>query len=281
MQFLKILNIPPGPYYSWRRAWLLIALSMSACGFLSIGAVYGFHSFRQQAAREKGSCIQRIVQSGPQYCAFHTAFFAEALGLATDLPTFFYSFDSREAEKKLLETHLFKEVIVKKVKPNTLFIEYAPRCPIAYLGEYSNTALDEEGRLFPFTPFFTPKKLPLVFWGNELSEKQIEGGIWGKNLSEEKMTIVRNLFFLFPDVQLKSIDLATIHAPTLGQRQMIVVLERNKQKHILRLTPKNYLLEIQNYFKLLETGLLGKEEVCTVDLRLPQVAYFSHGEERT
>ncbi len=39
------------------------------------------------------------------------------------------------------------------------------RTPYAYIGEFANTAIDKEGYLFPFRPFFTPKNLPILYIG--------------------------------------------------------------------------------------------------------------------
>ena len=76
---------------------------------------------------------------------------------------------------------LIKKASIKKIPPGTLYIEYQMRVPLAYLGDYTNTALDEEGYLFPFSPFFTPKKLPIIYLGLQQDDAQ-----WGMTLKQDQ-----------------------------------------------------------------------------------------------
>ena len=139
-------GLSAAPRYSIKRVFSLIVLSALPLCFALV--------FVQQ--RLSNAPITAIVQTG----GLPTEYLAEILDIAVDKPTSLTHFDLKEARQKLLATHLISEVTLKKMKPNHLFIDYTVRTPIAILGNYTNTGIDDEGIVFPLLPAYLPKNLP-------------------------------------------------------------------------------------------------------------------------
>ena len=104
---------------------------------------------------------------------------AELLELSCDCPTSFRHYNTKKAEQKLLASALFSEVKIKKVKPNSLSVKYTLRKPVALLANCANTAVDQEGVLFPLFPTYHPHQLPKLIldvphtpWGKTIALDQ-------------------------------------------------------------------------------------------------------------
>ena len=250
--------------------------------------------------------IRAIVQTGPQKEALKTTYLAELLDLSKDKPLLCSDFDIKEATRKLLQSPIIKEAEVKIKEPGILYIDYTIRQPVAFLLDYYNVALDEEGYPFPVAPFLTPKNLPNLYLG--LKEK-IE---WNVPITDEKIElafevlnmlsrpIVKDLF------NVKRIDVSNAFEFSLGRREIVLLTEdeiytTQKGKEVcfilprlLRLFPKKLSQELGNYLKLREQ-LLEKEKhrlifpeddrntvycpLKIIDYRIPQIAFIEEGTE--
>lgn len=82
-----------------------------------------------------------MIQSGPLECAL----LAEVLGLCVDQS---YPINLQEARQKLLDTYTIEEAQVSKAGPHLLSIDYRLRKPLAIVGDFTNTAIDETGLFF-------------------------------------------------------------------------------------------------------------------------------------
>lgn len=138
-----------GPRYSLKRVITTILLSTLPLCLALI--------FVQKQAKDIP--IYGIVQTGK----LPTTYLAEILQLSSDQPTLFSEFDFKQGKQKLLQTFAIKEATIRKIKSGILLIDYQLRTPIALLGGYANTAIDQEGVLFPLLPAYFPQKLPLLF----------------------------------------------------------------------------------------------------------------------
>ncbi|MFN0065739.1 MAG: cell division protein FtsQ/DivIB [Chlamydiales bacterium] len=179
---------------------------------------------------------------------------AELLGLSVDQPISFRHFPLKEAKNRLLDNGIFDEVHLKKIRPNILFVKYSLKKPIALVGDTTNLAVDQEGSLFPFSPFYSAEKLPTVFFGRKIpSAVQIE--IFTK---------------LIQKPQVERLDLSRVDVPSLGRRGVIVT---TIEKQLLRLTPKEYEKE-WTHFEAMKKALPKNSLISTIiDLRIPNVAY--------
>jgi hypothetical protein len=181
-----------------------------------------------------------------------------------------------------------------------LFIDYTAREPLAWLFDYENTAIDEEGYLFPVSPFFTPKNLPEIYLGCAPFSN------WHIAPSDKKLHLAFKLLTLlsapaYKDLfKVRRIDVSHAFASSYGSREIVLILEdelyKNEQvlslPRLLRLSTKNYTQDLGNYLKLREK-LLEKEEAemqkgplhahlgeTIVDLRLPELAFIKSSAEK-
>jgi hypothetical protein len=239
--------------------------------------------------------IASIVQTGPQREALKTTYLAELMQLSVDHPQNIHSFDPHVAKAALLRSHVIKDASVKVMPPQTIYVDYTIRQPVAFLDDYENIAIDEEGYLFPLFPFFPPKKLPGVYFGSSLTNP-----LQGKAF-ELALTLVRLLGEpaykgLF---HIRRIDVSNINASSYGRREIVLLTEdqifqKSEGKEclfvlprLLRLSLKNYAAELGNYLKLREQ-LLEQEcknlsftdgqDFCrlpekVIDLRLANLAF--------
>ncbi len=238
--------------------------------------------------------VVAIAQRSADVEILPTAYLAELMELSTDRPSNLYKIKTKDLELKLGRSALIKHAEVTKINPGTVLVDYTLRKPIAFLGDFSNTALDEEGVLVPFKPYFTPKKLPTIYLG--LNED--EEGTWGKPLQSTRATLALHLYKLITTQccgersQLLRIDVSKAQALSYGQRQIVVIMEERIEKNqglfvyprMLRLSTENYRQELANYLILREHLNRAPEEtaqtgtvlapLAIIELRVPHLAFI-------
>ena len=266
-----------------RRAIAYILLSIL---IVTGGTTFTVGYYRQKIAAKKQDPaydIEALLQTTPGKESLKTIYLAELLGLSIDQPTNLYNFNTKEAKRRLLSLRAVSEVQVKKIPPSTIYVDYTLRQPIAFLGDVSNTALDHSGTLFPFTPFYTPKRLPKVYLGTNVPFA------WGDKLRGPHAQLAFELLSLLnelaegQDLVVKEIDVSHAFSPSYGQRHIAVVIDEyysdtsgyTTQTRTLRLSPKHIAEGITNYAKM-RTHLnenISKEAV--IDLRIPRLAFLA------
>lgn len=215
--------------------------------------------------------IASIIQTGPEKEALKTSYLLELLGLSKQSTQNLYRIDLKSGANKLKASPLIEEASLKRIPPNTLYIDYTVRKPIAFLGDVTNTAMDETGVLFPFHPFFTPKKLPIFILG-----AKNEDLIWGKKVENGKfflaIQILKGLESRNSLLKAVKIDVSKAETMSLGQRQIVVVVESLEKglENTLILNSERWLDGIGRYENLLNLPL----DFQVVDLRLDQLAYL-------
>ena len=228
------------------------------------GAVYKYWKPKQQPHIDY---LCRLVQTGPQKEALKTPYLAELIQLSADRPIIAQKFDPILAKRNLKASPVIKNAVIKVIKPDTVYIDYTVRQPIAWLYDFDNVALDDEGVPFPIIPFFSPKKLPEIILG-------LNTFTWGMPLKNEKTELSLTLLKMMLDKSLSvlRLDVTAAFAPSLGKREVVVVLEENGFSKYLRLTPKNFAQELGNYLELRKTL---PPETQVIDLRIPQLAFIT------
>ena len=210
--------------------------------------------------------IDTVIQTGPEKEALSTLYLTELLGLSKDQPQNYFAFDEKAAEEKLLQSPVIKKGSVIKVKPNTIYINYEVLKPIALWGDCSNRALDEEGHSFPVRPFFSPKRLPEIYFGSE-------------QIDLEKFTVAKAILAYldqresFQESTIGMIDVSRATHESFGKREVVLMLEEKKQVWYLRLTPHKFPEELNYYAVLKATSIAHADRKKVVDLRLDKVAY--------
>lgn len=291
-----------------KKALLYIFLSVFiVSGSSAIGLFY-YKYIREKQKEDSTYDIVAIIQSTPNVEKFKTVYLAELLRLSIDYPTNLYTFNVDWAKKQILQSPVIKEVNLFKILPGTILVDYVPRHPIAFLADYTNTAVDEDGVPFPFNPFFTPKNLPQIYLNRNRQGKEIEKMTWGVPIKNEHLDLAFNLFKAATTYcsdtmsSLLRIDVSEAFALSYGQRQLVLIFEERIPKivkghpilwtdtHTLRLSPHNYSEQLANYLVLrahlrehpnrLESmdiypGIVVKEKGIIIDLRLSQLAFIT------
>ncbi len=230
------------------------------------GTHKGLQFYQQYQAKRKVSYLSRIVQTGPQREALKTTYLAELMQICADRPTAAAFFDPGLARGRLLASPVIKEAFVRLTEPDTIFIDYTVRQPAAWLYDFENIALDEEGYPFPVYPFFTPKKLPEIYLG-------IQQFSWNQPLSDQKTSLALMLLQLVNklSLQMLRLDVSQAFHKSLAGREIIVILDEKGFTKTLRLTPKKFAQELGNYLELRDQL---PPEPQIIDLRIPQLAFL-------
>jgi hypothetical protein len=256
-----------------KHSWLLVAIVTMGLGpFLFFGGKKAYHDHQEARKQNDRYLITSIIQTGLDQKALKTDYLASLLGLSKDNPANLYAFDLEEGEKKLLSCPVIREAFLKRIPPDTLYVDYTLRQPLAIVSDFENTAVDEEGRLFPFSPFFSPKNLPEVRFG------LTEFAGWDKPLSGFPLILKMIPLLEHHGLTPLLIDVGQHEASSLGKRQVILHLEN----HLLRLTPDEYPQQLGNYLEFLSELKLQEAEtgktLKVIDLRLPKLAYVDDTE---
>lgn len=274
-------------------------------------AAFGFSYYRHlqgAKAHDPKYHIVALVQTGVEKEQLKTVYLAELLGLSIDHPHNLFTYDVLEAEKKLLACPLIKRAVVKKVSPGTLYVDYTIRKPLAFSGDYSNTAIDEEGVLIPFKPFFTPKKLPeIIFYKGRPKDVTLQDTLWGTSLSgpefERAFAVINycNEKYSSRGMRLMKVDVSNAMASSYGQREIVLEFEEvfqgaqfNYFKPLLlttlvRLNEGDVFKSIDRYallrgsvlHKIFVQAIHGKESMLlrfdpvVIDLRITDLAFIS------
>lgn len=286
--------------------WILLP-TILICGSATIGFSY-YKIMKLKKAHDHRYDIVAIVQTGPEREQLKTLYFAELLDLSVDNPINIFAFDVAKAKKTLLSSPVIKNVEIKKVLPGTIYIDYEIRQPIAFLTDFSNTAVDSEKVAFPFKPFFSPKNLPKITLGERGIYGEERNCIWGECLNGEKMQLAYTLLTAFnrflasPRTDIIAVDVSKAMNESFGRREAVVVFEerfkmdrRNKKQLlvcpvILRLAVNNieksfhyYSLVKQKILaQVLNQAALKKEQAVVrfspliIDLRVPSIALLSN-----
>ncbi|MDF2577390.1 MAG: hypothetical protein K0S74_874 [Chlamydiales bacterium] len=269
------------PHYPYKEQLLgrkqILLLILCITFFISGPGLLGFFYYRHllhKRLQDPQYALHIIEQTGPQKEALKTVYLAEILGLSDDILTSFYAFDTEIATQQLLSTPIIKSAVIKKKFPDKVYIDYTVRTPIAYIYEYTNTAIDKQKKLFPILPYFTPKILPQLYLGlseNDLknvNEREDSAEIWGKVLEGEKVDLAFAIleFLSLPAYSslwnVRYIDVSKAFDKHYGQKQIVVTIEEQLIKEskegpilyvyprTLRLSPKNYISDIKRYLQI-------------------------------
>lgn len=296
------------------RKSLLVLIGSSLCTvFLFFTGLFFFQKIQHSRLNDRGYQIQAIIQTGPEKEALKTTYLAELLDLSIDRPMNLFALDTSLAEKKLCSSPLIAKAKVKKLFPNTLYIDYEVRKPIARLQDYQNIGVDRDGYLFPLSPFFAPKELPEIYLGLPPFEALADsfgrqGGCWKTPLSNRYFDLALQILHFLDGVmrqtgiRVKRIDVSNAYADSLGQREIVlfteeeILVEQNAQvtrcvfPKVLRLSTKEYVQQMNNFFILQKNIMedyrkqIGASQLPVngvfspriIDLRIPRLAFIEN-----
>ena len=207
--------------------WIVLA-TIVISGF-SYGGYFSFRRWDKKRVQDDAYKILSIIQTGPQKEALKSTYLAELMDLSIDRPTNLYLFDTALAEKKLLTSPLIQKAKVKKYKPGSIYVDYSIRQPIAWLYDYENTVIDQEGRIFPVYPFLSPKTLPEIYLG--IHEDLPLQNDWQNALVGKYVELALKTLSLLSDPRLRDffdvvrIDVSNAYAESYGKREIVLLTE--------------------------------------------------------
>lgn len=224
--------------------------------------------------------ITHLFVSSEGELELNADYFAELLGLSVDHMSNIYRFDPKRAELLLRRSPLIRTAKVKKRLPHTVAIHYESRKPRAVLLDWSNTAIDADGKLFPLAPFFADQQLPELYLGIA----QCETMPWGSRLEGDQFRLALELLDCLDEEkqrelgELKRLDVSEAYSDSLGKRQVVLEMDDSMGYHLLlRLNsadPKQSLAHYEELRPYLHNFLRDTEE-GVVDLRVPGFGYVS------
>ena len=244
-------------------AWIVLSTLFITGG--SYKMIHGYLNRQYAQNNTSAYYLSRILQTGPQKEALSTDYLAELIQISADRPICLGKFDPRTAQTRLLSSPVIKRAEVRVIDPDTIYIDYTVRQPVAWLYDFENTALDADGHPFPIFPFFTPKNLPEIYLGlSSISYK--------KQIRSQKLDIAFEILKLAPQLPFtfKRIDVTHALDPSLGKREVVATIEDSHHTHLLRLTPSDFAKQLGNYLEL-RTNLSPQNQI--VDLRLSQIGF--------
>lgn len=258
----------------WALFWIFSSTILISGSLTSLFLYMEYQ--KTQKLQDPAFHIFAIVQTTTNKESLKNAFLAELLNLSVDKPVNLYQFDLKEGEKKILAHSLFNQAHLKKIHPGIIHIDYALRKPIAFLGDAKNTLIDAEGNLFPFKPFFTPKKYPRIYLGIDEEKMGETNTLWGTKIDDERFILARQILRDLESLskivhgQISLIDVSKAFAPSYGKRQIVLVEEQGVQKRYVRLNTEYFHQNLADYVQIRKTLAL---QSCVIDMRIPQIAY--------
>lgn len=265
-------------------AWICV-ITLLVSGSFGAGVFY-WRMLKQKRTADPRYTIVAILQSCDSSEPLPTDYLAELLNLSVDKPTNLYRFSAKDAEQKLLSCPVIKSAEVKKIAPGMIYIKYALRRPIAYLADYSNAGVNEEGLIFPVNPFYTPKNIPELVLG-------LPAGIsWGAKIHPDQLTLSRTIMQQASSsdsgfhCRLKRVDISQAFSQRFGLREIVLCYEHclgtlENLQVTLRLAPDNWQQQLRRYHQL--APKLGPKDRrgqsagvynYTIDMRLSQLAFI-------
>ncbi len=264
--------------------WILTSIF-----FVTGSAAVGLFFFTRWQNRQKTDpkyLITTIVQTGPKKNVLTSEYLSEVMDLSRDRPAHQFKFDVKRAERALLGSPLIKQAKVSLMKPNTVYVDYTVRKPLAWIFEYDNIAIDAEGYLFPVYPHFSPKQLPELYLGLEPFGKSVPvgekgPGQWNVPLKGKYVKLGIDLLKRTRNLNVRRIDVSNAYAATLGSREIVVYVEdeilvtQAQKEHLcifprlVRLSTKNHLKELSNFLELRDNLLENEKDELIVSSDAP------------
>lgn len=234
---------------SIRKAFtFIICVTLAISGTTACWLFLNYY-LTQKRSQDPDYQVRALVQRANGKYNLPTSALIELLGLSIDKPINLYYFDTAKASNSLATLGIFKVVNISKSFPETLVVEYELREPIAYLDDISNTAIDNNFIAFPFFPYYTPKKMPIV----RLNKDDLK---WNTSVIEdENAELVKRVFtqiesFEIPSEKISWIDVSSMLNNNHPFQEIILGIETQNNKKWLRLKAADLSTHLNRYAKL-------------------------------
>lgn len=232
---------------------------------LLILIIFGFFFFfYYQANKSKCFSLKKLTLQAsvhPSSCISSFFFLGKIQALSPDNNNVYSDTDrlQNQLKEQLLENNIFHSLKIKISKHNkAITIKYQLRTPVAYLGNLSNTFVDDQGTTFPATPFFLPQNLPVIF-SKSFNSKE-------KCIDEKEILLMNKM--LHHELPIKVIDFSKLSDPT----SEIVITLCNQD--IIRVSASNFE-ETLRYYQFLKNSFYknSEKEKIICDFRIKGLAF--------
>jgi hypothetical protein len=230
------------------RALLYIALSVIAI-WGTLFFAWWYHSIALEKRQNNAQfTLKTIVSSSKTGDSLTIQQIAELLHITGETPTNLYRIDPIQAKIELESYPAIKSAVVKRLRPNALFIEYELRTPYFLLRDFENVAIDKEGYPFYLFPIFTPKKIPELYVG-------IQDISWNIPIRLEEYTcaveLAEYIEKTYPkDIKLLRIDTHNMHNASRGMQEIVVIFEERARRFYVRLDVHEYKKGLKHFLYL-------------------------------
>lgn len=188
-------------------------------------------------AQNKKYQIERIFLKGENGDFLTGDLVSEMLDLSISEPLSFFSFDVKQREEELKKIGIFRKIRLEKKRPDCLVVLYELYEPIALVLDQNNTLLNIEGKVMPYRPYFSPKKLVKVILGENLP--------WGEKIGEERWELLQKALTL--DEKILQIDLRSSSEKKKQKKELVFEVARGDFTDWVRLNPASLLEEWKKY----------------------------------
>lgn len=215
-----------------------VALVLGSLCFTFVAAFISYQYYQQWLEERKLDPKYRVtgvVQTGYVKEPLPTLALIELLGLSVDKPLNLYAASESRLERQLMKTPFFNRVKVSKVYPNILYIDYEAKKPFAYLKDYSNILIAEDGSLLPFKPFYPPKNFPVISLGPAMIGISGQQPLIGYVIPQKALELIRTfsksavLYFEERGFRVSFIDFQNAEAGS-SELSEIVILTEGRRK---------------------------------------------------
>ena len=248
------------------RALLYIFLStVSISGSATLGWLYYVHLDHARTQNDR-YYITAVVQTGPRPRQLPTGYLAELLDVSVDQPQNLYTYDCKEGVKRLVHSPHITSAKVARLAPNALYVDYTARIPAAYLGDFDNVLIDEEGVPFPAAPYFTPKRLPALVIG-------IEEVAWGEAIKGRRIRLALALLCLLQQegVNPSRIDVSRAYHKSAGRAEVVLEFDTGPVATV-RWRTEAFMEQLSDLKLLIKH--LDSSNRFIVDMRVEQLAFL-------
>ncbi|NGX56316.1 MAG: hypothetical protein K1060chlam5_00554 [Candidatus Anoxychlamydiales bacterium] len=284
------------------KAVFLIILSTIIFSSINIYFYINYRKFQKKRLFDPKYDIMSILHSTKDDLRLDTPYLAEVLTLSSNNPKNLFLYPVEVAQNLLNEEPIIKNAKIKKIKNNTLKIDYEIKNPIAFLYDFENIAFDEDYNIFFVSPYIEANNLIDVYINIENSELDLKKPLIDKRLklANSFITEIKKSGFL-DLVKINLIDVSRSYHESYGKREIVLTILEEMQIEInsknvklifpryLRLPIKNYLQQLSNYLSLRKKMQIDylhqlkdiediKNEIIfkpkTIDLRIQKLAFI-------
>ncbi len=234
------------------KAFFLIFSSVLVISGPCYATFFFYRSYLWQKRKDPTYKIEAILQTSQGTKRLSTQYLAEKMGLSKEKSENIFLFQERKGEELLKSSPFIKGAIIKKMKPNTLYINYRLREPVATIFDLENILVDKEG--FLFANIFQ-ETVPEIYL--DLEKPFCQEFSWQKPISGEKWDFAIKVLqeiqeILPPPFLIERVDVSQVFLSSYGKRELVLSLIEKKEiqkkgEKILCFFPKYLRLPVKGY----------------------------------